>query len=680
MRLSNETDDDDDNDVEMRPLCAVDPSTSTSTMSKKFVSKPTKSNSPSMWRILFICGITIAIYLLYYLSSSIGNRPTSEIVKPKLTSKLLIQLQRRLSIAQKELDDKLRIQYGKYYEIIFFETIETVAEDGDSSGSSSNDTDKTTQTATTKLQPRGRNLFISGNSSSSLSRFRFQRKLTLKLLEASSSVSTKTTTAPTQFVWATGGHSATAGHGNYYNESYTSYLEQAIKPIFESVNIEFTGRNYAMGGTASASELALCTKEIYGTDIDVLVWDFGMTDGRDLWKQALYQYRGGLLNQSRPILLAFHAGNAEGGRYSVTQSMEAMGLGAMISSDDLLGAAENGIPDSFGLSEAGIQQLPEFVRNYRCGQQIENGDPYCGAQKFHGEVCPDRRFMTSWHPGWKWHALMGYLSAFFLLELLNETIQDLAVRLTTTNAVKLYNELKASESDDYATFQQSEVPVLIKDVLPPDGVDDFDRDDFVRGDNYCHTARLPAEIRHLGILTETTAQIGFYTYDKGISLNEMKSLVSSTSILTNSQLQLICGEDDRQECPIPLNMDHKDYFFIAANVGWQSLTVPNQSERNMYGIKVLKGYVAICFALCDWGKCPEDVLDRTALTETKWFQIRINQVSVSDMFSFQECGILRHADGYKFPVNTDSTMNVEARIVTPNNVSSYIRLGSLIVW
>jgi hypothetical protein len=52
-----------------------------------------------------------------------------------------------------------------------------------------------------------------------------------------------------QFVWATGGHSASAGHGNLFNESYTAFLERAIMDVFGSIGIDFIGRNYAMGGT-----------------------------------------------------------------------------------------------------------------------------------------------------------------------------------------------------------------------------------------------------------------------------------------------------------------------------------------------------------------------------------------------------------------------------------------------
>ncbi len=52
-----------------------------------------------------------------------------------------------------------------------------------------------------------------------------------------------------RYVWATGGHSASAGHGNLYNESYTAFMERDLKPVFEAIGIEFEARNYAMGAT-----------------------------------------------------------------------------------------------------------------------------------------------------------------------------------------------------------------------------------------------------------------------------------------------------------------------------------------------------------------------------------------------------------------------------------------------
>jgi hypothetical protein len=53
-----------------------------------------------------------------------------------------------------------------------------------------------------------------------------------------------------KYIWVTGGHSAAAGHGNLFNESYTAFLTRAVDHVFGSIGIEFVGRNYAMGGTS----------------------------------------------------------------------------------------------------------------------------------------------------------------------------------------------------------------------------------------------------------------------------------------------------------------------------------------------------------------------------------------------------------------------------------------------
>lgn len=52
-----------------------------------------------------------------------------------------------------------------------------------------------------------------------------------------------------RYVWATGGHSAAAGHGNLFNETYTAFMTKAVTNVFASVGIEFESRNYGMGGT-----------------------------------------------------------------------------------------------------------------------------------------------------------------------------------------------------------------------------------------------------------------------------------------------------------------------------------------------------------------------------------------------------------------------------------------------
>ena len=50
-----------------------------------------------------------------------------------------------------------------------------------------------------------------------------------------------------KYVYANGGHSTAAGHGNMYNETSIAYLTYDLKPIWEAIGIDFHGRNYAMG-------------------------------------------------------------------------------------------------------------------------------------------------------------------------------------------------------------------------------------------------------------------------------------------------------------------------------------------------------------------------------------------------------------------------------------------------
>lgn len=98
---------------------------------------------------------------------------------------------------------------------------------------------------------------------------RLKTRIMIKLIDVLSKQETP------KFVWATGGHSSAAGHGNFYDESYTAVLEKNVQVVFDAVGMQFKGKNYAMGGSDSAPEAAWCNEEIFGTDLDVLVWDYG---------------------------------------------------------------------------------------------------------------------------------------------------------------------------------------------------------------------------------------------------------------------------------------------------------------------------------------------------------------------------------------------------------------------
>jgi hypothetical protein len=183
-----------------------------------------------------------------------------------------------------------------------------------------------------------------------------------------------------------------------WRESYTAVLERGVREIFAACGIDFVGRNYAMGGTGSAPEAAICSKEIYGDDIDLLVWDAGMTDGNRHYRMLMYMLRAGML-ANQPVAVALHLGR-DAGRTRAMQAVEDTGMPAflMVESEDK--AAMDAIPDTLGKSDAEIAEMPEFVRNFRCGKLVEKGDPGCAELKYNNTMCDGRKFRVSWHTGW----------------------------------------------------------------------------------------------------------------------------------------------------------------------------------------------------------------------------------------------------------------------------------------
>ena len=199
-----------------------------------------------------------------------------------------------------------------------------------------------------------------------------------------------------RYVWATGGHSSSAGHGNLFSESYTANMGRDARTVFGAIGIEFEDRNYAMGGTSSALEVSMCWQQIFGDDVDAFSWDYGMTDGRAYQRQMHYGYRGGL-SPGVPTFFAIHAGGTN--REAVCLSLEEHGLATFVWSDESGGLRNAAVPDSAGISQQEIDALPEYVRNLKCGDQIEKGEPFCDSEKYSKELCSPRAAQASWHPG-----------------------------------------------------------------------------------------------------------------------------------------------------------------------------------------------------------------------------------------------------------------------------------------
>ncbi len=95
-----------------------------------------------------------------------------------------------------------------------------------------------------------------------------------------------------KFVVAVGGMSDTAGHGNKHSEAYPAIFHEALKPVFAAAGVEFELRNFASGGIPSFPN-SLCMNDHFGSDVDLIIWDFrmvrmGQFHKRDLTSESLF--------------------------------------------------------------------------------------------------------------------------------------------------------------------------------------------------------------------------------------------------------------------------------------------------------------------------------------------------------------------------------------------------------
>jgi hypothetical protein len=299
-----------------------------------------------------------------------------------------------------------------------------------------------------------------------------------------------------------------------------------------------------------------------------------------------------------------------------------------------------GIPDTFGKTDAEIQVMPPYVQYFRCNEQIEAGDPGCNDYKYNKTLCPDRAYQASWHPGWKYMALIGHTMAFTLLEVITESLQNLlasepaepeTLQQKHARLLSHLQELDTGEQEDYDNILNSSFPEEFKhffDIALSRGANqEVDRaalKDTVnivrltKDFSFCHTGLLPAEIRYKGLLTENFEKIG-NIMDGGYDVGTWRSDISDVEIPSKGKnatayidtrhpgheedLVLIMENGEYETCPEETNKDHKDNYYISSVQGWRKLSIPNNSEKEYYkeySVDDNNGWFIVCLAPCEY--------------------------------------------------------------------------------
>jgi hypothetical protein len=372
-------------------------------------------------------------------------------------------------------------------------------------------------------------------------------------------------------------------------------------------------------------------------------WDYGMTDGGALWAFTMYAYRAAGLSLLRwqfsssqpgnivyrPALVAI---NQAAGVSMIAKYMQELGMTTLGLDSGMYQQILEAVPDMFGKSEKEIDATPPYIQYLKCEGGIESGDPGCRDHKFNKTVCENRKYRTSWHPGWKVQALTGNLMAITMLDAVEDALQglmDMDLKATgddVEEAKKLVSkklgDLDREESMDYKKIFSEPFPDEVKlhmDRLWPEDakahLTDMDLESFFKKTSFCHTALLPSEIRFKGLLTNNLTTAGTIldqVYDKGVYLSDIYRSEKPGPKTGNSpapykdplheekngEMRLVTN--GFQNCPEYLNLDIKDWFHTSSvSDGWQTLVLPNDSEKKYYNefdTKNSKGYILVCLS------------------------------------------------------------------------------------
>ena len=492
---------------------------------------------------------------------------------------------------------------------------------------------------------------------------RVKRKFMIKVLRFQMSGKTS------PFVWATAGDQVAAGRGNFFDQQYTVVLEKSVKKVMETVGIDFKTRPYGIGSLRSAPEIAACAKAIFGEDVDMIAWDFTSSDGNQVWRLEYFAHRIARM-QNRPSLLVLQSDDA---RKPLVDHLTGLGMAILGMDTNYVMNHMMRMPDS----SSGPPSGSELVKYFRCGSHIESGSP-CSEYKFlQNGICDNRGHQTSWHPGWKWHAFQANLYALFLIEVLEDAMATLAKRAGEDKIVIL-KKLEEQEANEYTSFETKN-DFLHGDVwgeaFKSTGLSAHQLAD---GQTYCHTARLPAQARYMGYVTDVPFEEDLNDFDRGISLKD------GVGFQTNQMLLTYDDEAHSETCKERLQIDYKDFFLATgAYDGYQEMIVPNDSEMGAFGTLNKEGdyddplgILLVCGAGCHHD-CPKETLDMEAISNGL-AAIKVNDDLVDHIVPYQDCYLLANKSGdLRWTANENHQYTIAIDVKTPEK---YMRIGSVIVW
>jgi len=215
-----------------------------------------------------------------------------------------------------------------------------------------------------------------------------------------------------------GGHSAAAGHGNNFFQSYMMQFHEVMEPVFDRLGMVLVTANRAQGGMGTL-QAVLAGVDIYG-EKDFMVWDSSMTEKGGL--QDVFGRMMLLSGHRVPILFDVGGGKAF---MDVLRKESGAHVGGITSGNPHLKETES-------LEQAAT--LPHALQHLFC----KGGVPTCGQTqyKYNASCWTDRVDVETppteqnkgyggqakWHPGNRSHQLIARRMTLLFLRALDEAM------------------------------------------------------------------------------------------------------------------------------------------------------------------------------------------------------------------------------------------------------------------
>jgi hypothetical protein len=269
------------------------------------------------------------------------------------------------------------------------------------------------------------------------------------------------------FTVVVAGDASAAGHGGHFHQSYAAQFHRVLRPILARVGVKLVTRNLSAGSGLGTIQSALGFRDLYGDDIDLVIWDSSSAeDTDDNAKENLDLFlRQALLSGKSKVPHVWVGANHA---FDVLRELH-NAVGAAV------GEFGTGM-DGVSLTESSDQakELPFAVQYVKCSESAANvcteSERFCAhcwiprddvdpKKAFTVEMAEAPQGQVSGNMGWREHLLTSRVLIMAILDALQTAIQNFSEgTMGTCERTFVHLSVFENEARSLTSFVQEDLP------------------------------------------------------------------------------------------------------------------------------------------------------------------------------------------------------------------------------